>query len=74
MKRTMCPVPRKWRAMSSIESSFSAALDDDVDLDRQPRRRSGVDAVEHARDREVHVVHRAEDLVVERVEADGDAA
>ena len=49
-----------------------AALDDDVDLDREPGLCGRVDAREHARHREVDVVHRAEDLVVERVEADRD--
>ena len=39
----------------------------------RPARGGGVDPLEHARDGEVDVVHRAEDLVVERVEADGDA-
>ncbi len=49
------------------------ALDDDVDLDREPRLRGGVDPRENPRHREVDVVHRAEDLVVERVEAHRDA-
>ncbi len=49
------------------------SLDDDVDLDRQSGRGGGVDSREHASDGEVDVVHRPEDLVVERVEADGDA-
>ena len=49
-----------------------AAPDDHVDLDRrQPGLEGGVDPVEHARDREVDPVHRAEDLGVQRVEADG---
>ena len=37
-----------------------------------PASHRGVDAVEHPRDREVDPVHRAEDGVVERVEADRD--
>ena len=49
------------------------SLDDDVHLDGEPLRRCCVDAFEHPRDREVDVVHRAEDVVVERVEAHGDA-
>ena len=49
-----------------------AALDDHVDLDRQAGRARGVDSLEHARDREVDVVERAEGGVVERVEADRD--
>ena len=39
----------------------------------RPAGRGGVDALEHLRDREVDVVHRAERRVVERVEADGHA-
>ena len=58
--------------MSRIDDSFSAALHHDVDLDREARVGSRVDPRQHARDREVDVVHRAEDLVVERVEAHGD--
>ena len=51
------------------------ALDDDVHLDRvEPGGEGCVDSLEHARDREVDVVHRAEDIVVERVEAHGDAS
>src|SRR5262249_28183502 len=50
-----------------------AALDDAVDLDRHADRLRRLDALEHARDREVDVVHRLEDRVVERVEADRDA-
>ena len=50
-----------------------AALDDRVHLHRQARRRGGVDAFEHALDREVDVVQGTERRVVERVEADGDA-
>ena len=42
-------------------------------IGREARRGGGVDALEHVRDREVDVVHRAERRVVERVEADGDA-
>ncbi len=38
----------------------------------KPGRGSRLDAREHARDREVDVVHRPEDLVVEAVEADRD--
>ena len=50
-----------------------AALDDDVDFHGKSRLRGRVDAGEDARDREVDVVHLAEDLVVERVETHGDA-
>ena len=50
-----------------------AALDDHVHLHRQAGGHGGVDALEHAVDREVDVVQRAEGRVVERVEADGDA-
>ena len=49
------------------------SLHDDVDLDRESRFGGRVDPAEHARNGEVDVVHRAEHLVVERVEADGDA-
>jgi hypothetical protein len=51
-----------------------AALDDDVHLHGQAGRGGCVDTVQHARDREVDVVHGAEDVVVERVERDGDPA
>ena len=50
-----------------------AALDDRVHLHRQACGRGGVDALEHALDREVDVVQRTERRVVERVEADRDA-
>ena len=74
MKRTMWPVPRKWRAIGTIACVVDAALDHHVDLDRREARgRGGVDALEHALDRKVDVVHRAERRVVERVEAHGDA-
>ena len=46
------------------------SLDDDVDLDGQAGGRRRIDAIEHAGHRKVDVVHRAEDLVVERIEAD----
>ena len=51
-----------------------AALDDRVHLHGQAGFRGRVDPGEHLRDREVDVVHRAEGLVVERVEADRDPA
>src|SRR5579859_6039446 len=48
-----------------------AALDDHVDLHRREADGGrGVDSLEYAGDREVDVVHRAEHLVVEGVEAD----
>ena len=50
-----------------------AALDDRVHLHRQAGVVRRLDALEHAVDREVDVVERAERGVVERVEADGDA-
>ncbi len=51
-----------------------SATDDHVDLHRpQPRRGRRVDAREDPLDGEVDVVHAAEDLVVERVEAHGHA-
>ena len=50
-----------------------AALDDGVHLDAETGGGGGRDAVEHAADGEADVVHGAERLVVERVEADGDA-
>ena len=40
MKRRMWPVPRKWRAMSTMLALVHAALDDHVDLDRRAARRS----------------------------------
>ena len=54
-------------------SVVDAALDDRVHLDRQAGGGGRVDPLEHAGDREVDVVQRREDLVVERVEADRDA-
>jgi hypothetical protein len=52
-----------------------AALDDHVDLDRaEAGALGGVDAAQHVGDREVGVVHAPEDPVVDRVEADRDAA
>ena len=73
MKRSVTPraaeVPRELDDLVLVD----AALDDAVDLDRHPDRLRGLDALEHARDGEVDVVHRLEDRVVERVEADGDA-
>ena len=59
--------------MSRIEPSFSPRLTTTLTFTGRPAVRGGVDPAEDARDREVDVVHRAEDLVVERVEADGDA-
>ena len=50
-----------------------AALDDGVHLDAEPGGGGGGDPVEHPADREADVVHGAERLVVERVEADRDA-
>ena len=51
-----------------------AALDDHVDLDRpEPYALGHLDAAQHLGDREVGVVHAAEDRVVECVETDGDA-
>ena len=49
------------------------SLDHRVHLHGHPRRGRCVDPVEHPLHREVHVVHRLEGLVVERVQADGDA-
>src|SRR5262249_58610004 len=48
-------------------------LDDAVHLHRETGGRRRLDAREHARHGEVDVVQRPERLVVERVEADGDA-
>ena len=73
MKRTAWPVPRKRRAMSRIDASFSPRLTTTLTFTGEPGLRGCVDPGEHARDREVDVVHRAEDLVVERVEAHRDA-
>ena len=51
-----------------------ALADDGVDLDLlEPGRNRCVDAIEDKRHGEVHVVHLAERLVVQRIEADGDA-
>ena len=67
-------MPLKCRASGHDAVVVDAAPDDHVDLHRsQPGVRGRVDAVEHARDGEADVVHRAEDRVVERVEADGHA-
>ena len=70
----MCPLPRKCRAIGRIDVFVHPALDHHVDLDRREAGGRGrVDALEHARDREIDVVHRAKRRVVERIEADGDA-
>ena len=51
-----------------------ALANDGVQLDRtEASGRSRIDALEHHRDREVDVVHLAEDRVVDRIEADSDA-
>ena len=73
MKRTAWPGAAEAARDVEDRALVQAALDDDVHLHRQAGVGGGVDPGEHARDREVDVVHRAEDLVVERVEADGDA-
>jgi hypothetical protein len=49
-----------------------AALDDRVDLDRQPGALRGVDALEHHAELAAAAVHLAEYLLVEAVEAHGD--
>ena len=70
-------VPRAAEMAGHVDDArvVRAALHHHVDLDREELGlRGGVDRVEHARDREVDVVHPPEHLVVERVEADGDAA
>src|SRR6478672_9033284 len=48
------------------------ALYDHVDLDGETGLLRGLDALEHAGNREADVVHGLEDVVVEGVEADGD--
>ena len=59
--------------MSTTAPSLRPRLTTTLTLTGEPGVGSRVDAVEHARHREVDVVHRPEDRVVERVEADGDA-
>ena len=74
MKRRVCPVPRKWRAMLDDAVVVDAALDDRVDLHREARPSAAASIPSSTRvDGEVDVVHRAERRVVERVEADVDA-
>ena len=73
MKRSVTPVPRKWRASGTICCSLTPRLTTQLTLTGSPTACGRLDALEHARDREVDVVHRLEDRVVERVEADGDA-
>ena len=71
MKRRVTPSSRAQRAMRHDRVLVDPAADDHVDLDRrQAGLERGLDPVEHARDREVDAVHRAEHRVVERVEAD----
>ena len=73
MKRTAWPVPRNRRDLED-GVLVQTALDDDVDLHRQARAGGRVDPGQNARDREVDVVHRPEDLVVQGVETHSDAA
>ena len=54
-------------------SSFTPRFTTTLTFTGQARRGRRLDALEHARDGEVDVVHRAEGRVVERVEADRDA-
>ena len=62
MNRRITPVSRAHAAIGTMLVLVDAAPDDHVDLDRrQPGLEGGVDAVEHACDREVDPVHRAED-------------
>ena len=58
--------------MSSTEPSFRPRLTTTFTFTGSPACGRRVDPAEHARDREVDVVHRPEDLVVQRVEADRD--
>ena len=69
----MCPRAAKVPRQVEDPVVVDAALHDRVDLHGQPGLGGRVDSFEDARDREVDVVHRAEGLVVERVEAHGDA-
>src|SRR6185437_11394847 len=51
-----------------------SALDNRVDLQRrEPDGMRGLDALEHALDREIDVVHRPKRRIVERVQTYGDA-
>ena len=65
-------VPRKWRASSTIPSSLTPRLTTALTFTGEPGLGRRLDALEHPRDGEVDVVHRAEGRVVERVEADVD--
>ena len=66
-------MPRKCRASSTTWCSLTPRLTTALTLTRQTGGGGGRDAVEHAADGEADVVHGAERLVVQRVEADGDA-
>ena len=73
MKRSVCPCSRKNAAIGTIWSSFAPRLTTAFTFTGRPASCAAVDPLEHAVDREVDVVQRAERRVVERVEADGDA-
>ena len=67
-------MPRNARAIGRIPSSFTPPWRNGDHLHgREEIAANRVDVGEHALDREVDVVHRAEGLVVERVQADRDA-
>ena len=74
MKRTIWPVPLKWRAQLSDGLVVDAALDDAVDLDPvEAGGFGGANAFEHRLDADFASVHALEDGVIKAVEADGDA-
>jgi hypothetical protein len=73
MKRSVTPVPRKWRAIGTISLSLVPRLTTMLTLIGAPDGLRGLDAVQHVGDREVGVVHAAKQGVVERVEAHGHA-
>ncbi len=72
MKRRVWPLPWKKRAIGRTLSSLTPRLTTMFTLTGQAGGGGRIDAGENARDGEVDVVQRAEDLVLERVEADGD--
>ena len=72
MKRSVSPVPAEVPRHLDDLVLVDAALDDAVHLDGEPGAARGRDPAEDGLHREVRVVHRAERLVVQRVEADRD--
>ena len=75
MKRRMWPVPRKWRARSTIWWSLTPFCTTQLILiGARPAACRGRDSLEHARGTEVAAAHAPEHLLVVAVEAHRDAA